>query len=325
LLAWVNNPFETSSDSRRASEDSGDLQKGDHYVGHFGDIMHVKKENTLRLGFQNIGGFPTQRGKLKEDNIRLGISKWDFDIFGMAEVNIDWSLMPEQDWFPSRTKEWWTQQHVSWANNRTLEPRQQLQYGGTAIFSVDKASYRATEKGADETNLGRWVWTRYKGKGTQSLRIITAYRPNPTQGPFTVYAQQNTFFRTIQRDICPRQAFLIDLKVAINQFLEVGDHIILMIDGNSNMKSSDLSNTLSQLSLKEAILDKHGLQGPATHKRNATSSPIDDIWISPGLEISQGGYFAYDQVIPSDHRCIWINISFMVAWIGNLSRRLLCI
>jgi len=68
----------------------------------------------------------------------------------MAEVNIDWRLMPEQDRFPSRTKEWWTQQHVSWANNRTLEPRQQLQYGGTAIFSVDKASYRATEKGADE-------------------------------------------------------------------------------------------------------------------------------------------------------------------------------
>jgi hypothetical protein len=126
----------------------------------------------------------------------------------MAEVNIDWSLMPEQDWFPSRTKEWWTQQHVSWAHNRTLEPRQQWQYGGTAIFSVDKASYRATEKGADETNLGRWVWTRYKGKGTQSLRIITAYRPNPPQGPFTVYAQQNTFFHTIQRDICPSQAFL---------------------------------------------------------------------------------------------------------------------
>jgi len=37
------------------------------------------------------------------------------------------------------------------------------------------------------------VWTRYKGKGTQSLRIITAYRPNPPQGPFTIYAQQNTF------------------------------------------------------------------------------------------------------------------------------------
>jgi hypothetical protein len=97
-----------------------------------------------------------------------------------------------------------------------------------------------------------------------------------------------------------------------------------MIDGNSNMKSSDLSNTLSQLSLKEAILDKHGLQGLATHKRNATSSPIDGIWISPGLQVSQGGYFAYDQVIPSDHRCIWIDISFMVAFRQKQPRRLHC-
>jgi hypothetical protein len=58
----VKTPLEESSDSSRASEDFGYLHKGDLFAGYFGDYIDVKKENTLRLGFQNIGGFPTQQG-----------------------------------------------------------------------------------------------------------------------------------------------------------------------------------------------------------------------------------------------------------------------
>jgi len=224
-------------------------------VGHFGDRIEIKEENILRIGFQNIGGFPIQRGKLKEDNIRQGITKWDIDIFGMAEVNLDWRLVKEQDRLPTRTKEWWPQQYVCWAHNKTIEPRQPRQYGGTAIFSVNKAALRAIDKGCDGSNLGRWAWTKYKGKSNKTLRIITAYRPNPPQGPFTIYAQQNAHFHTIQREICPRQAFLVDLIVDLRKF---------------------------------------------------------------GLDISKGGYFEYDQVFPSDHRCVWMDISFTSAFGHNM-------
>ncbi len=31
---------------------------------------------------------------------------------GMAEINLDWRLVKEQDRLPTRTREWWTQQHV---------------------------------------------------------------------------------------------------------------------------------------------------------------------------------------------------------------------
>jgi len=140
-------------------------------------------------------------GKLKEDNIRLGIKKWDFDIFGIAEINLDWRVLNEQERLPHRTKEWWEHQHISWAHNRNLPPRQAREYGGTALFSVNKAALRVIGKGQDQTNLGRWSWTRYKGKGNHTLRILVAYRPNPPQGPFTVYAQHNSFFHTIARDI----------------------------------------------------------------------------------------------------------------------------
>jgi hypothetical protein len=69
----------------------------------------------------------------------------------------------------------------------------------------------------------------------------------------------------------------VDLKDEIQKSLDAGDHIVLLLDGNSSMKGSDLSNVLQQLSLKESIISKHGNSGPATHKRNTTSMPIDGI------------------------------------------------
>jgi hypothetical protein len=38
-----------------------------------------------------------------------------------------------------------------------------------------------------------------------------------------MYAQQNAFFHTIKRDICPRKAFLVDLVEQLKEFLEAGD------------------------------------------------------------------------------------------------------
>jgi hypothetical protein len=148
---------------------------------------------------------------------------------------------------------------------------------------------------------------------------VVAYRPNPPQGPFTVYAQQNAYFNSIGREICPRRAFLLDLVKDLQNFIELGDNVILLIDGNSNMKQSDLKAALEQLDMTEVIIGKHGSDGPATHKRNAASSPIDGIWGTPGIVIDKGGYFAYDEdFLNTDHRCLWIDVPFTVAFGHNL-------
>jgi hypothetical protein len=65
---------------------------------------------------ERSGGSPTKLGKLKEDNIRQGIQKWEFDIFGMAETNLDWRMLSELEKLPHRTKEWWEHQHISLVN-----------------------------------------------------------------------------------------------------------------------------------------------------------------------------------------------------------------
>jgi hypothetical protein len=96
--------------------------------------------------------------------------------------------------------------------------------------------------------------------------------------------------------MCPRKVFLSDLCDLIKEFIDTGDHIILLIDANTNLKRSDPQQALQELSLKEAIRERHALQGPSTFWRNNMDNPIDGIWMSPGLEIEAGGYFDYDEV-----------------------------
>lgn len=190
-----------------------------------------------------------------------------------------------------------------------------MQYGGTTFFSCTKAAHRVVSKGIDPSLLGRWCWTRYKGKNSHFLRIVTAYRINPPAGPYIVYAQQQQYF-SLQNDTrCPRKVFLEDLCKELSQFSTKGDHIILLIDRNSSMKSSDLTIALQGVLLCEVLLDHYGFNGPEKCSKNTSRTPIDGIWTTAGILIKAGGYFAYDEVSPStDHRCLWVDLSFTSAF-----------
>jgi hypothetical protein len=56
-----------------------------------------------------------------------------------------------------------------------------------------------------------------------------------------VYAQQAKYFNSINCTACPRDAFLTDLKEDITKFQEAGDQIIIMLDGNKDMRRGPLS------------------------------------------------------------------------------------
>jgi hypothetical protein len=76
LLAMVLNAEETSHnvDRARCLSNAGDTWYGDN-VDFFGDLIPLKGANTLRIGFQNIGGFSFKKDRLKDDKIRMGISQ----------------------------------------------------------------------------------------------------------------------------------------------------------------------------------------------------------------------------------------------------------
>jgi hypothetical protein len=205
----------------------------------------LSQVQQLRVRFQNIGGFPSQKNSPKDDLIRTGITNWEFDVIGLVETNLDWRLIPEDTKLWARTREWWEHLHISHSHNITFPARNEKQFGGTAVFSINDTAHRVVEKGWDSHLLGRWSWTKLWGKNGHSLIIIAAYRPNPpSAGVKGVYAQHAKYFNSIGRDTCPREAFLTDLSEEIVKLQEAGNHLLLMLDGNEDTK----------LQLREVIL-----------------------------------------------------------------------
>ena len=52
----------------------------------------------------------------------------------------------------------------------------------------------------------------------------------------------------------------------------------------------------------------------ATYNRNTKRQPIEGIWATSGISITRGGYLAFGEGSPLDHRVLWFYISFSVAF-----------
>jgi hypothetical protein len=281
----------------------------------FGDQIIKKRQNTLRFGYQNIGGMSFNSNSIKDDIIRQGITAWEFDIVGLSETNVDWRLIPEEHKLYFRTKPWWDTIHILQAFNVANPPVSRKQFGGEALFSLGASAHRVAAKGMEKTLLGHWCWTLYKGKDNQSLKVHSA----------------SVLCGTTERGM-PTRSFPPGIITGHSGILKGWQHIIVLLDGNNDMRDSATTSTLRQLTLREVLLERHGLQAPSTYKRNTSSTPIDGIWMSPGLDILCGGYLPFDQLFPGTaHRGIWADVTFVSAFghtmppiIKPKARRLQC-
>jgi hypothetical protein len=71
----------------------------------------LKLEDTLRLGFQNFGGFPELSSHSKNDAYRSFIPAFDFDIFGVSETNLNWGALSAESQFQERIRNTW-EKHI---------------------------------------------------------------------------------------------------------------------------------------------------------------------------------------------------------------------
>ena len=126
---------------------------------------------------------------------------------------------------------------------------------------------REYSRGEDPRGLGRWVWQLYRGINNRRLRVITAYRPNQSTGPFTVYAQHRAFFNEIdKRNWEPREQMMVDLTKTINKWRRKQEQVILMMDCNEDVRSERMKKLLDEVGMKDVIIDKHGEEkAPGTH------------------------------------------------------------
>jgi hypothetical protein len=200
----------------------------------WGDNRPVQREEYLRIGFWNCGGLPQKNNDPKNSMIRQWVTMYSFDVVGLSECNVYWPHLPIHQRLPERTLGWFETLHLSlaylqeWHDIHTA-----YQVGGVLLWSLNRMAHRVMEKGSDIRGLGRWCWTKYRGKNGTTLRIVSAYRcVRNKSGNQSAWSQQEEQLISEGIDKDPREQFIIDLVGEITKWIEAGDLIILGLDLN---------------------------------------------------------------------------------------------
>ena len=183
--------------------------------------------------------------------------------------------------------------------------KSKTQPGGTAMISTNNMALHARDTEIDQSKLGRWTWTRYRGKDNLITRIITVYLPNkPTEwGDRKVYFQQQKALIIDSITEYPLKIFWEDLWEMVDTCQKDGEQIILMGDWNQDVREEKFLEPFKIRNLKPSITERHGNSGPGIYQRGTAT--IDEIFTSFTIEVKTAGYLEHEH-IRSDHRITWV-------------------
>ena len=278
----------------------------------YGDKLTGKSENMVRLYFENIDGFGLHRTSAglaaKKDIVyfiqlmqRLGV-----DIIGGAEVRTQWKLVPQQHSL-SKLLDLRDGSRCIAAFN-THERFTINQQGGTFMAAMPQICENFLESGSDAEGLGRWCWMKLAGQQI-TTRVITAYAPCKTrkEARTATMAQQKRYWRMKGEHRCPRKLFREQLVGLLREWRTQGEKLILMLDGNEDMRSGSLAKLLrnEELDMIDTVATRTGGTGPPTFIRG--SRQIDAVWATRDVELSTACFLPFHFGL-GDHRGILVDI-----------------
>jgi len=158
LTGDITPPLPASVNASHGSNQSPHTPPPIHdHSRDFGDpITCLKSDNTLRIGFNNIGGFPVLNERNdKVQSIKNFMANYNLDVFGGCESNVNWPLLPDQ----ARLSQWFrdANQCRSHAANNIHEKFGHYRSGGTFWICAGHATHHLAQAEKDPSGLGRWV------------------------------------------------------------------------------------------------------------------------------------------------------------------------
>jgi exonuclease III len=271
---------------------------------HFGDCLpHSKQPQTFRGISCQLGGLPFNPNDPKYETLVQSVLERHIDVVAFQEIGINFNRAgPDGTWKKRLGWNSWLDGHRAktvnaWNSQDSVATT--AQFGGVGILALGKTSFYAAGSGIDPKKLGRWCWTRYKGKANTYLRFVSFYRPcASTSGELTVAAIQRRCLQDLDDNRAPRLAFLEDLQEAIAEWTAMGDAIILCGDLNQDILSIEITTFFHNVGLRNLIFSKHdSSEGPVTYYHNQSNVAVDGIWASPCIEILKGGYLPTHELI----------------------------
>ena len=279
----------------------------------YGHKLTSKLDGHIRLATLNVRHFPMEhRDPVKYDGLRSLSIGSEADLVGWSELGKNWVHMKEEHQLKNTTKRWWHSCSTNCASLFDADYKEERQVGGTASVVMPTLTGHIVKRGGDERRLGRWAWHTFRGEASIYTTVITIYRPCNTGITLTGSARSQQFGQLRKRyphiTKEPLEVFDTDLRSLVTTFMTQGHQIAVMGDFNQDLRlsSSPTKRMLESLGLKDGIIDKYGGTAPRTHVYG--HAPIDGIFVTPTLHITQGGYAPGDITV-SDHRMLWVDIT----------------
>jgi hypothetical protein len=95
--------------------------------------MGKKTDDVCQLSFLNIDTLPALALDPKNGTARATFKKWQIDVWGWVEINVNWLFVKQSDKLEYRCNEWFENTAVIAANNKTIKDHMKLkrhQWGG---------------------------------------------------------------------------------------------------------------------------------------------------------------------------------------------------
>ena len=187
------------------------------------------------------------------ENVKL----YDPDAMLYCDVGLNWTNLPIED----RWKERMAFSHMPrdksrFSCNAHDDSPQPVQWGGTGICIMNELFSRVHGKmGSDPENLGRWTWARIQRRENEWLRVAAAYRPvKNTAETGSSYQQQLRHFRNQGDYRCPIKIFDEQFLHQLQDWLSQGDHIIVGLDANADVRSGPVKHLFNEAGMHECVL-----------------------------------------------------------------------
>jgi hypothetical protein len=128
------------------------LARGGGGDQHFGNLIGKKSDDVCRLAFINVDTFPALASDSKNGTAPPTFKKRQIDVWGWAEINVNWLLVKQSDKLEYRCKEWFENIAVVTANKKTVKDHMKLkrhQWGGTSLVARGKLVHNIGKQGVD--------------------------------------------------------------------------------------------------------------------------------------------------------------------------------
>lgn len=263
-----DNAEEMIDDNTVSTINSG--SEGENDV-NFGDAIGPCLNDHFRVASFNVSNLPTTADDGKNGVLFNAIIEHELGVLMMQEVGLNWELIKGNESWRKRIDDTFERNstRIKFSYNTHDDTRSEQQWGGTGVFTQGKLKHYTLNAGSEKEGLGRWTWARYRGNGGIVLRVVSIYQPcvNKT-GDLSVYAQHKNYLQGVNDDTDHRAAFVRDLQVELQEWIDSGDQIIIGGDVNDSVFHQSITGMFEEY-FENVMFEMHDpTDAPKTYLRS---------------------------------------------------------